>query len=59
MTRNKVWETGYDDGYNGRDASKNENANYADGYDIGCCDCPSLEDLSMDVAKEVHDPLGF
>lgn len=55
----KVWKIGYQDGINGREAQVAiESVNYANGYDIGCCDRPSLEELSLDVTKEACDPLG-
>ena len=59
-TGSTPFDAGYDDGYNGRTFSDAWDCeSYDAGYDAGNCDRPSLEELSMDVAKEARDPLSF
>lgn len=46
------WNAGYREGYAGRTAKINSDA-YLDGYDIGNCDRPSLDELKpLDIGKE-------
>jgi len=54
------WERGYKEGRQGAQYLNSRNSNdYAEGYDAGECDRPTLEELTYDFAKEVSDPLGY
>ena len=53
------YKIGYADGYARNDAWALENADYELGYFDGLADSPSLDELTLDVAKERRDPLGY
>ena len=62
MKRSEDYEAGYRDGFNYSQTPLDWSAvseDYVDGWDDGNCDRPSMEELSLDVAKERRDPLGY